>query len=40
MKNTNENSPCFLLVKGKTLINPESMDEEFNEFFTSIGNYL
>ena len=39
-KNSNKNSPCSLLVIGKTLTNPESMAEEFNEFYTSIVNDL
>ena len=39
-KNGNKKNPCSLLVKHKTLTNPESMAEEFNEYFTSIGNNL
>ena len=37
---SNKNSPCSLLVNRKTLTSPESIAEEFNEFFTSSGNDL
>lgn len=39
-KKSAKNSPSFLLAKEKTLKNPESMAEVFNDFFTSIGNNL